>query len=74
MTKSDLRKIKKLNSFYFDSFSEEQTVDLLIYMTSKQREKGNRTSESFIRKAYQNREIGYLIHRLDPIAFELSEI
>ena len=59
-----------LNALYFDCFSEEQAVDNFIYLTNKER--GKKTTESNIRKAYRRRELGSLLRRLDPIAFNCS--
>jgi hypothetical protein len=62
-------KEKHLNELFTDSFSEEQAVDHFIYLTSKQR--GERTTEAYIRKCHRNRELGTLLRRLDPIAFNV---
>ena len=61
------QKEQHLNDLYFDCFSEEQAVDTFIYLTSKQRDK--RTTERNIRNAYNRRELGSLLRRLDPTAF-----
>lgn len=62
------QKEKHLNALYFDCFSEEQAVDNFIYLTTKGRI-GGRTTEANIRKQYNNRQLGTLLKRLDPIAF-----
>lgn len=61
-------KERHLNELYFDCFSEEQAVDHFIYLTTKGRQGGS-TTENHIRNAYRRRELGTLLRRLDPIAF-----
>lgn len=69
--KTKAAKEKHLNELYFDSLSEQQAVDNLIYLTVKSR--GKYTTESNIRNAYHRRELGSLLRRLDPIAFECAD-
>lgn len=64
------KKEKHLNELYFSCFSEEQAVEQFVYLTNKSRKQ--RTTEAHIRKSYQNRELGSLLKRLDPIAYESS--
>jgi hypothetical protein len=64
------KKEKHLNELYFSCFSEEQAVEQFIYLTNKSR--GKITTKAHIRKCYQNRELGSLLKRLDPIAYERS--
>lgn len=66
--KTAKQKEKHLNELYFSYFSEEQAVDNFIYLTTKGRI-GGRTTEDNIRKQYRNRQLGTLLRRLDPIAF-----
>lgn len=70
ITKKLSRKEKHLNALYFDCLSEEQAVKQFIYLTNKSRTR--RTTEAYIRKCYQNRELGSLLKRLDSIAYECS--
>ena len=65
-----MKKEAQLNSMYSDSFSENQIVDMFMYLTNPVR--GKTTTESYIRKCYRNRTLGTLLKRLDPIAFQVS--
>lgn len=67
--KTKKAKEQHLNEMYTDSFTENEAVENFIYMTSKQRSKGNRTTVSHIRNCHQRRELGSLLRRLDSIAF-----
>jgi len=62
---------KHLNALYFDAFSEEQAIDNFIYLTNKSR--GKYTTERNLRNAYHRRELGTLLRRLDPIAFNCAD-
>lgn len=64
-------KEKYLNALYFDAYSEEQAVENFIYLTNKSR--GKHTTERNIRNAHQRRELGTLLRRLDPIAFNCAD-
>lgn len=59
-----------LNQLYADIYSEEQAVEHFIYLTSNQRKL--KTTEANIRKHYVNHELGSLLRKFDPIAFNLS--
>ena len=61
-----------LNEFYADIYSEEEAVDNFIYLTSKLRDKGNRTTEGNVRNCYNNHTLGSLHRRLDPISFNVG--
>ena len=61
---------RHLNAIYADAFSEEQAVDQFIYLTSKQRKK--RTTEANIRQQFRNHQLGTLLRKFDPIAFNTS--
>jgi hypothetical protein len=65
------QKEKHLNELYTDCFSENQAIDNFIYLTSKNR--SQRTTEAHIKKCYQNRELGSLLRRLDPTAFNCAD-
>jgi hypothetical protein len=69
MTKA--AKEKRLNELYFDCYSEEQAVEAFIYLTNKDRI-GGKTTVNNIRNAYRRRELGTLLRRLDPIAFNVE--
>lgn len=64
------QKEKELNELYADIYSESEAIDAFEYLTSRDRVK-NTTMEG-IRKAYHNHELGSLLRKLDPIAFNLS--
>lgn len=66
-----MSKEEKLNQFYSDSYTEDEAVEQLIYLTNKKRA-GKTTTISNIRKQYKNRKLGTLLKRLDPIAFNCS--
>lgn len=70
MTKA-ASKEKRLNEMYFDCYSEEQAVEAFIYLTTKGRIGGSTTVNN-IRNAYRRRELGTLLRRLDPIAFNVK--
>jgi hypothetical protein len=61
-----------LNQFYADAYSEEQTVDLLLYLTNKNRA-GGHTTEKTIRHYHNNHMIGTLIKKYDSVAFECAK-
>lgn len=61
-----------LNALYNDCYSEEQAVDNFIYLTTKGRQGGS-TTENNIRNAYRRRELGTLLKRLDPVAFNCTD-
>jgi len=63
----------RLNELYADSFSEEEAVDAFIYLTNKERGKGNTTTVKHIRSCHCNHQLGSLLKRLDPITYNLSE-
>ena len=62
-----------LNALYADAYSESQAVNAFIYMTSKQRKVGNRTTVNNIRNCHANGKLGTLLRRYDSIAFEVSK-
>ena len=64
-------KEKHLNQLYADIFSEEQAVEQFEYMINKSR--GKHTTISAIRVAHTNHELGSLLKKYDPIAFNSSE-
>lgn len=70
MTKKE--KEQALNEFFTDCFSEEQAVDHFIYLTSKHR--SPRTTEAYIRKCHTDHTLGSLLRRLDPSAFECTDV
>jgi hypothetical protein len=70
MTKKS--KERKLNESFTDMYSEEEAVDNFIYLTNKDRGKGNTTTEKHIRVCFNNHELGSLLRRLDPIAFNVN--
>lgn len=70
--KTEKDKEKHLNALYFDCYSEEQAVDQFIYLTTKGRIGGSTTVNN-IRNAYRNRELGTLLRRLDPTAFNCAD-
>ena len=61
---------KHLNHLYFDAFSESQAIDNFIYLTSKSR--GQHCSENHLINCINRRELGSLLRRLDPIAFNVA--
>lgn len=65
------QKEKRLNEQLSDIYSQEQAVDQFIYLTVKGRQ-GGRTTEARIRAAHANRELGTLLRRYDPIAFNCA--
>lgn len=67
---SVLKKVQRLNELYADCFTEEQAFEELIYLTSKNR--SHRTTKSHLKKVIANREVGYLLRRLDPVSFMLA--
>jgi len=71
MTKAAAKE-RRLNEIYFDSYSEEQAVEAFIYLTNKDRI-GKHTTVNNIRNAYRRRELGTLLRRLDPIAFNVEK-
>jgi hypothetical protein len=62
-----------LNNRYSDIFTEDETVERLIYLTNKSR--GQHTTENAIRKAYRDNKVATLLKKYDPIAYnaECSE-
>ena len=66
-----IKKAERLSQLYYDTYSEDQVVELFLYLTNKTR--GDYTTVANIRKCYNNNTLGELLRRLDPIAFELSE-
>lgn len=70
-TRTDKEQERYLNELYFDIYSEGQAIDNFIYLTNKSR--GAHTTEAHIRKCYNRRELGSLLRRLDPIAFQTSK-
>jgi len=67
MKKTLKEKEKHLNELFFDYYSEQEAVENFVYLTSKNRQK--RTTENHIRNCFERRELGSLLRRLDPIAF-----
>lgn len=67
-TKSDYE--KHLNDLYADSFGMEQAIEQFIYLTSDKR--GERTTKSNIISCYVNHQLGTLLRRYDPIAFNVG--
>lgn len=64
-------KEKRLNELFSDYYDEDEVVEELIYLTSKER--ATRTTENHIRKCYRNGTLGTLLKRLDPIAYNAEE-
>jgi hypothetical protein len=60
-------KLERINEMYTSIYNEEDALDNLIYLTSKNR--GERTTESHIRKCYREETLGSLLKRLDPSAY-----
>ena len=65
------QKEQHLNALYTDIYTEQDAVDNFIYLTNKKR--GRATTERNIRNAHQRRELGSLLRRLDPIAFNCAD-
>lgn len=65
------KKETRLNNSYSELFSEDQAIDIFIYLTNKNR--GKHTSESNLRKCYRNNTLGTLLKRQDPIAYNCAE-
>ena len=61
----------KLNQTFADSYSESQAIDNFIYLTNKSR--GKHTTVKAIRTAHNNQELGTLLRKYDPIAFNVSK-
>ena len=59
-----------LNASYADSFSSSQAEDHFEYLASRSRVK--RTNIKRINEAYQNHELGSLLRKFDPIAFNVG--
>lgn len=68
--KTAKQKEEYLNALYFDIYSEEQAVESFIYLTNKSR--GKATTENNIRNHYKRRELGTLLRKFDPIAFNCA--
>ena len=64
-------KEERLNQLYADIYSEEEAVDNFIYLTHSSR--SVRTTEGNIRRKFNDHELGSLLRKLDPIAFNCSE-
>lgn len=64
-------KEKRLNELFSDYYDEDEAVEELIYLTSKERT--HRTTENHIRECYRNGTLGTLLKRLDPIAYNAEE-
>lgn len=60
-------KEKRLNELYMDAYDEDEAVNELIYLASKERK--DRTTENHIRQCYRQGKLGTLLKRLDPIAY-----
>jgi len=61
---------KYLNELYADMYSEEQAQDEFAYLTNRSR--GKYTTRNAISVAHANHELGSLLRKFDPIAFECS--
>lgn len=59
-----------LNELYFDSYSESQAFDNFEYLTNKSR--GKSISKSKLMQAYHARELGTILRKYDPIAFQVG--
>ena len=64
------QKEKHLNAIYADSYSQSEALDNFIYLTNKARAK--RTTEANIIKHFVNHELGTLLRKYDPIAFNCA--
>jgi hypothetical protein len=62
---------KRLNQTFADNYSEAQAVDNFIYLTNSNR--GKHTTVKAIRTAHNNQELGTLLRKYDPIAFNVSK-
>jgi len=58
-----------INEQWFEIYSEDKTVEQLVYLTVKSRYL--HTTENNIRKHYRNAQIGKLLKKYDNIAFNL---
>lgn len=64
-------KEQKMNEIYSSCYSEDEAVETLIYLTSKNRS-GGHTTEANIRKQYRKGRLGTLLKKYDPIAFNVD--
>lgn len=58
----------KVNNYYKEIYSLQETIENLIYFTNKSRGK-NFCSLGTIRRAYENDTLGKLIKKMDVIMF-----
>jgi len=70
MTKKE--KEQELNYMYSETYNEDEAIEQFIYLTNRNRGKGNTTTIAHIRKCYQNEKLGTLLRRLDPISFNVE--
>lgn len=64
-------KEKHLNELYADCFSESEAIDNFIYLTNKSRSK--HTTEKNILNSFINHELGTLLRKYDPTAFNSAD-
>jgi hypothetical protein len=67
-----MKKEKRLNDELSDIYTVDEAIDKFLYLTSPNR--GEYISERELREHYENRELGTLLKRLDPIAYNMENI
>jgi len=58
-----------LDDLYYD-MKEDEVIEKFIYLTNPSR--GTHISKGTLRKYYRRGDIGKLLHRLDPVAFNVG--
>lgn len=66
-----MKKERRLNDELSDIYTVDEAIDKFLYLTSPKR--GEHISERELREHYENRELGTLLKRLDPIAYNMIE-
>jgi hypothetical protein len=61
------QKEQQLNQTLSECYTSDEALDRFIYLTSNRRKA--RTTEANILKCHRNHQLGTLLRRLDPIAF-----
>ena len=66
-----IKKTEQLNELYSSSYTEDEAIDQLIYLTNKSR--GNHISEKKLRIAYREERLGEILKKYDPVAYNLEK-
>lgn len=66
-----MKKERRLNDQLSDIYTADEAIEKFLYLTNPKR--GEYITERELREHYENRELGTLLKRLDPIAYNMAE-